>query len=92
MLAWRDWKKMVVAKNAMSAMVAGQTLGPGQAASSPSAQQGGYGSDTRYQFITRYQTHQVKVSLDHQLLWRWNDTRRIQGMAESGCGRTSVHA
>ena len=31
---------MVVAKNAMSDIVAGQTFGPGQAASSPSAQQG----------------------------------------------------
>ena len=42
-LAWRDWKKIVVAKNAMRDIVAGQTLGPGQAASSPSAQEGDVG-------------------------------------------------
>ena len=64
MLAWRDWKKIVVAKNAMSDMVAGQTLGPGQAASSPSAQEG---KRVRYQTITHNQTHQVKKPWDHQL-------------------------
>lgn len=51
MLAWRDWKKIVVAKNAMSDIVAGQTLGPGHAASSPSVPQEKVGQISTYHTV-----------------------------------------